>query len=63
VEQGVVTLRGQVERASTIPILVRMVYGVEGVVDVVNRLSAEVDDTRMRPVTMTPWGVVPHGAR
>lgn len=63
VTQGVVTLRGQVERVSTIPILVRMVYGVEGVVHVVNHLSASFDDTHVRPAAAAPWGVVPTGAR
>ncbi len=61
--EGVVTLRGRVERESTIPIAVRMVYGVEGVVSVVNRLTADFDDTKLRPVFSAPWGVVPAGAR
>jgi CBS domain-containing protein len=63
VKNGVVTLRGQLERASTIPILVRMVYGVEGVVYVVNLLSAAFDDSHVRSASAAPWGVVPHGAR
>jgi CBS-domain-containing membrane protein len=44
VRDGVVTLTGQLERRSLIPIAVSLVYGVDGVVDVVDRLGFEVDD-------------------
>jgi CBS domain-containing protein len=63
VVDGVVTLEGRLERSSTIAIVVRMVDGVEGVVKVVNRLTSEFDDSYLRPVVMSPWGVVPTGAR
>lgn len=39
-----VTLTGQVERTSMIDIAVRLARGVDGVVDVVNRLTAAYDD-------------------
>jgi len=42
---GVVTLTGQLERRSLIPIAVSLVHGLDGVVDVVDRLSFEVDDS------------------
>jgi CBS-domain-containing membrane protein len=45
VRDGIVTLSGQVERRSLIPITVRLVHGLDGVVDVVDRLSFEVDDS------------------
>ena len=45
VRDGVVTLSGQLERRSLIPITVSLVHGLDGVVDVVDRLSFEVDDS------------------
>lgn len=42
---GVVTLTGQLERRSLIPITVSLVRGLDGVVDVVDRLTFELDDT------------------
>jgi CBS-domain-containing membrane protein len=44
VHDGVVTLTGQLERRSLIPITVSLVRGLDGVVDVVDRLTFEVDD-------------------
>ncbi|HTJ34356.1 MAG TPA: CBS domain-containing protein [Dactylosporangium sp.] len=44
VDDGVVTLLGEVEHAVVIPSLVRQVERVDGVVDVVSHLSAAVDD-------------------
>jgi CBS domain-containing protein len=44
VRDGVVTLTGQLERRSLIPITVSLVHGVAGVVDVVDRLGFEFDD-------------------
>ncbi|MET7402428.1 CBS domain-containing protein [Dactylosporangium sp. NPDC005572] len=44
VDDGVVTLLGEVERASVVPFLVRQVERVDGVVDVVSHLSAAVGD-------------------
>ncbi|MEU0985506.1 CBS domain-containing protein [Streptomyces sp. NPDC005953] len=45
VTDGVVTLSGAVERSSLIPVTVRLCESVDGVVDVVDRLVYEVDDT------------------
>jgi CBS-domain-containing membrane protein len=45
VRDGVVTLTGQLERRSLIPIIVSLVRGLDGVVDVVDRLTFELDDT------------------
>lgn len=48
VTDGVVTLAGELEQKSMVPIAVRMTQAVDGVVDVVDRLSFAVDDTHMR---------------
>jgi osmotically-inducible protein OsmY len=45
VRDGVVTLAGRLERSSLIPIVVSLVRGLDGVVEVVDRLSFETDDT------------------
>jgi hypothetical protein len=45
VRHGIVTLSGQLERRSLIPITVSLVHGLDGVVDVVDRLTFEVDDS------------------
>ena len=45
VRDGIVTLSGQLERSSLIPITVSLVHGLDGVVDVVDRLTYEVDDS------------------
>ena len=45
VRDGVVTLAGQLERRSMIPIAVSLVHGIDGVVDVVDRLTFELDDS------------------
>jgi CBS-domain-containing membrane protein len=45
VRDGVVTLSGQLERGSLIPIVVGFVRGLDGVVDVIDRLTFEFDDS------------------
>jgi CBS domain-containing protein len=49
VDDGVVTLVGQVERQSLVPMVVHLTRTVPGVVDVVNRLTFELDDERPLP--------------
>lgn len=44
VDEGVVTLLGQVDRASVVPPLIRQIERIDGVVAVVSHLSAAVDD-------------------
>ncbi|MFG2041876.1 CBS domain-containing protein [Dactylosporangium sp. NPDC048998] len=44
VDDGVVTLLGEVERSSVVPSVVRQVERVDGVVDVVSHLSAQTED-------------------
>lgn len=45
VVDGVVTLKGTVPHASTIPVLERLCRAVDGVVSVSSEISADVDDT------------------
>jgi CBS-domain-containing membrane protein len=45
VQYNVVTLQGDVDRKSDVEILVRLTKEVDGVVDVVNRLTYRWDDT------------------
>jgi CBS domain-containing protein len=45
VDDGRVTLSGRVERRSLLPVAVELCEGVDGVVDVVNRLEFDRDDT------------------
>jgi len=54
VDDGVVTLLGQVEHAVVIPSLIRRIERVDGVVDLVSHLSAAVDDEPrpFRPAVM-----------
>jgi CBS domain-containing protein len=63
VEEGVVTLEGRIERSSMIPVVLRMIHGVDGVVHVVERLGYEFDDTNIHPYVPAPWGVVPPASR
>jgi CBS domain-containing protein len=44
VESGIVTLRGEVERRSMVPLVIGLVRGVAGVVDVAAHLTFVVDD-------------------
>ena len=55
VHDGVVVLQGQAERRSLIPILVRAVRGVEGVVHVEDRLGFEVDDSKVETAGPRLW--------
>jgi CBS-domain-containing membrane protein len=45
--EGIVTLAGELDRRSLIPVVVRLAERVEGVVDVVDRLSFRTDDTKV----------------
>ncbi len=47
VTDGIVTLRGEVERKSMVPLAARMARSVDGVVDVVNHLAYAIDDTHL----------------
>jgi CBS domain-containing protein len=49
VRDGVVSLTGQVERRSLIPIVVRLAGATEGVVRVQDWLTFDLDDTRLHP--------------
>ncbi len=61
VRDGVVTVEGQVERRSLVPVLIGLVRAVDGVVDVDNRLSYEVDDTSPTGDLPLPWTAMTPG--
>jgi CBS domain-containing protein len=55
VHEGVAVLEGRVERRSLLPPLVRAVRGVEGVVQVEDRLAWDLDDRDAAWVMVSPW--------
>ncbi|GAA0646162.1 hypothetical protein GCM10009535_24720 [Streptomyces thermocarboxydovorans] len=55
VDEGVVTLEGHVRDTSPIPLAVRLVRGVEGVVDVEARLTGEGARGEGAALTLTAW--------
>lgn len=57
VSEGVVTLRGQLERRSEMPIALRMASQVDGVVAVVDELTYRTDDSHLRPDEPAVHGV------
>jgi CBS-domain-containing membrane protein len=61
VRDGVVTLEGQVERRSLIPVLLGLVHAVDGVVGVEDRLSSFVDDTAAVGDLPLPWTALTPG--
>jgi len=59
VDDGVVTLTGQLERWSSIPIVVGLVHGRDGVVD---QLTFEVDDSPIMVPSDLLMNRAPRGA-
>ncbi|MFI8091032.1 CBS domain-containing protein [Streptomyces sp. NPDC086080] len=57
VTEGVVTLDGQVERCSEAEIATAMTRRIDGVVDVVNKLTHRFDDERPRASHRAPYGL------
>jgi CBS domain-containing protein len=55
VHQGVAVLEGRAERRSLLPLLIRAVHGVEGVVRVEDRLAYDIDDRDAEWVLVSPW--------
>jgi CBS-domain-containing membrane protein len=55
VRDGVVLVEGSCQRRSRIPMLVGAVAGVEGVVEVQNRVGFELDDVSSPPSTAGHW--------
>ena len=55
VEDGVVSLEGQAEQRSQIPMLLGVAGAVDGVVDVRSRLGYEVDDETPALDALSPW--------
>ncbi|GHE55889.1 CBS domain-containing protein [Streptomyces capitiformicae] len=63
VDQGVVTLSGQMERKSETEIAVSMTRQVDGVVGVVDKLTWRLDDARIEPAEQALHGVTDHWLR
>ncbi|MER7540653.1 CBS domain-containing protein [Streptomyces sp. NPDC097704] len=57
VTEGVVTLTGQVERRSEAKIAVSMTRQIDGVVDVVDKLTHRLDDRHIQPTEQALHGV------
>jgi CBS domain-containing protein len=57
VADGVVTLEGQLERTSEVRIAGRMTSRIDGVVAVINRLTARYDDSDLQPTPSAAHGV------
>ncbi|MGH4030409.1 CBS domain-containing protein [Actinomycetota bacterium Odt1-20B] len=57
VQEGVITLRGQLERRSAVSVAVRMAQQIDGVVAVVDKLTYRFDDSHLRPDEQALHGV------
>lgn len=57
IRHGVVTLTGQLERRSEIPITLRMTHQVDGVVAVDDKLSYRFDDSHIQPPEQAMHGI------
>ncbi|WKX68998.1 CBS domain-containing protein [Streptomyces sp. XD-27] len=60
---GVVTLEGQLERLSDIPVAVRLTQQVDGVVSVNEKLTYRYDDSHLRPAEQTLLGLADEDKR
>lgn len=58
VRDGVVVLRGQVERKSMVAVTAALAGRVDGVVAVVNEMTFAMDDTDLRPTEPTNVGIL-----
>ncbi|MFJ2766769.1 CBS domain-containing protein [Streptomyces sp. NPDC087300] len=57
VHDGVVTLEGQLERRTEIPIALHMARAIDGVVAVIDKLTYHVDDSHLQPTDQALRGV------
>ncbi|MCX4673715.1 CBS domain-containing protein [Streptomyces sp. NBC_01381] len=57
VQDGVVTLEGQLERRSEVPVALHMTREIDGVVAVVDKLTHRVDDSHLQPNDQAMRGV------
>ncbi|WP_326648130.1 MULTISPECIES: CBS domain-containing protein [unclassified Streptomyces] len=60
---GVVTLDGQLERFTTIPVAVRLTLQVDGVVSVIDKLTYRYDDSGTRQTEQTTPGAADNDGR
>lgn len=63
VVDGVVTLHGQVERRSMVPMTIHLTWSVDGVVDVIDRLTFGLDDAHVGDGTVAQNVGVLHSVR
>ncbi|HXY71731.1 MAG TPA: CBS domain-containing protein [Actinomycetota bacterium] len=63
VREGEVRLTGQVERKSLIPILIRLVETVDGVIAVDSRVTYEREDGKVAAIDTLPQSVLPRSHR
>jgi len=61
VRSGVVTLEGRVERRSLIAVLIGLVRYIDGVVDLENRVSFDMDDVARSADLPLPWTALTPG--
>jgi CBS domain-containing protein len=59
VREGVVHVKGEMERKSEIRLLEKLIARVDGVVRVETELTYREDDSRYRPEPKEPWAVAP----
>lgn len=58
-DRGIVTLRGMADRKTTRELARELTAQVPGVLDVVDRLGFELDDTKDIPRQKDPWAIGP----
>ena len=59
VENGVAALRGRADRKTTRDLTVKLAANVPGIIEVLDRLEFEWDDTKTAPRLKDPWAVGP----
>ncbi len=57
VVDGIVTLEGRLERQSQVPVLIRLISQLDGVVAVAPRLTARIDDSLLTPPHRSALGM------
>jgi osmotically-inducible protein OsmY len=59
VQDGLVHVKGEVDRKSDVRLLEKMIPRVDGVVGVESELTYREDDSKYRPEPKQPWAVAP----
>ncbi|MGW7520112.1 CBS domain-containing protein [Streptomyces sp. NPDC054796] len=61
--EGVVTLKGELEKRSDIPVALRLTEQIDGVVSVVDELTCRIDDAHLQPSEQALEGVADNWLR